>query len=534
MGNRRTAGLLLSLLFAWAFTGPAWCCFAGECPACHGTGRCPACGGLGYISAGMIHGQRGAYGCATCGGFPGNPVSGPPGRPGDGKCRVCHGTGQVPGSPSAEQRPPPPAGPSAEELARQQAHAEANQLNQVGVGHFNGRRWQQALAAFRAALEKWPDNKTIQRNLRNAQNALSGEQLHRAADSASAEIRRAIEDQQIGELADLQRKLAERSESQAEACRKRFADQARDRAQFLEARQAALQRMGTGPAAEPAAPMAWETQITNPQIAKIMRDLRAIEVPPPLPTRHVAMSWRKLSEDYGAQALDQGGDAGFLLWDLFGKIGGEAPLHCKVVLIVGKVFIAGEDGAYVHLVKQDKVFDDALGYLKDAATTRQFAELVRDLKETGQAPSSADENMVRAARAILDPSLGSSGMRIAWDAMLSPEATAAMVRKACLEAGGEMVSEGTEGLLGDLTRQKGLYDAARLQRREAQTLLKHCGDTLEQEQLKKVILHADYVLQNTYRVERAGPILAGSAIEKVAERAADDDSGLKSVSLLGE
>ena len=325
-------------------------------------------------------------------------------------------------------------------------HAEANRLNEAGVAHFNGRQWQEAIAAFRAALEKWPDNQAIRGNLLNAQNALTGERLHTAADSASSEIRRAIEEQQIRELEDLQRKLEEREKSQEEAWTKAFIDEARDRAQLLDARQAALDRMGTDPDAAHCGPMAWESQIPNPQIAKIMRGLRAIEVPPPLPPEHVALSWRKLSEDYGEQALDQGGDVGFLAWDLFGKFGETASLHCKVVLIVGKVFIAGEDGAYVHLVKQDKVFEESLAYLKNPATMRQFAELVRDLKETGETSPSADEKMVRAARAIIDPSLGSSGMRIAWDAMLSPEATAAMVRKACLEVGGELVSTGTEGI----------------------------------------------------------------------------------------
>ena len=234
------------------------------------------------------------------------------------------------------------------------------------------------------------------------------------------------------------------------------------------------------------------------------------------------------------QALDDGGDVGFLLWDLFGKAGETASLHCKVVLIVGKVFIAGEDGAYVHLVKQDQVFEAALGYLKDPDTTRQFAELVRDLKETGQAPPSADGNMVRAARAIMDPSLGSSETKIAWDAMLSPEATAAMVRKACLEAAGELVSTGTEGMLGDLTRQKGVYDAARLERREAQGLLKTAATALDRDQLGKAIRHADYILQSTYRLERAGPILAGFGIEKAAEGAAEGGGVLQAVRVHGE
>ncbi len=136
MGSRRTHTLLLLLGFTLAFAGPAASFLAAPCPACHGTGQCPTCGGLGYISAGMIHGQPAAYGCDGCGGFRGNPVSGPPGRPGDGRCQFCHGTGQVPGEPFPLPRRAPDPARRPRNLPRQKAHAEANRLNAVGVGHF--------------------------------------------------------------------------------------------------------------------------------------------------------------------------------------------------------------------------------------------------------------------------------------------------------------------------------------------------------------------------------------------------------------
>ena len=135
-----------------------------------------------------------------------------------------------------------------------------------------------------------------------------------------------------------------------------------------------------------------------------------------------------------------------LAWDLAGKVGQKTLLpSCKVLLIAGKLFIAGEDGAYVHLVKQDKVYEAALHHLKKPETTRSLPIFVRDLKEYGRPPASAGPEMVRAARAILDPSLGSSGTRIAWDSMLSPEAKAAMVRKTCLEVGAELVGDRGRG-----------------------------------------------------------------------------------------
>ncbi len=179
------------------------------------------------------------------------------------------------------------------------------------------------------------------------------------------------------------------------------------------------------------------------------------------------------------------------------------------MLLAGRVFIAGEDGAYVHVVKQEAVFEEALHHLKDPATRRGFAELVRDLKEGIPAPQSADANMLRAARAIIDPALGSSGARIAWDAMLSPEARAAMVRKACLEIGSGLVSTGTEGLVTDLTKREGLYEAARQERGEAVRLLKQSTDPLDRDQLRKVIAHANSVLDGIYRLERVGPTMRG-------------------------
>jgi hypothetical protein len=266
---------------------------------------------------------------------------------------------------------------------------------------------------------------------------------------------------------------------------------------------------------------AWDAQITNPQIAKLAKGLDAIQVPSPLPQKEASLSFEQVSNSSGT-VLEKAGDVAFLAWDLLGKFGDKGSLHVKVILIAGRVFIAGEDGAYIHLVKQDKIYEDALHYLKDPATSRQFANIVRDLKEKGSAPASADPDMVRAARAISDPALGSSGTRIAWDSMMSPEARAAMARKACLEIGTELVhtgvSEGTENLLRDLTKRKELYAAARLEREEARRMLKHSTDALDKDQLRKVIAHANNTLEGIYRLERAGPVIGGELAAIHVER----------------
>lgn len=266
-----------------------------------------------------------------------------------------------------------------------------------------------------------------------------------------------------------------------------------------------LKRVGN---AEPAA---WDARIANPEIARIAKGLDEIHVPPPLRHKEASLTWQQLASSTWT-AMGKGEDIAFLTWDLLGKFGDKAPLHVKVILIAGKVLLDGEDGAYIHLVKRDELYENALHYLKDPATSRQFAEIVRDVKKTGHAPESADPGMVRAARAIVDPSLGSSGTRIAFDAMMSPEAVAAMARKACLEAGAEMVGTGTEGLLGDLTKRKELYEAARIERDAARSMLKQTTAPLEKEQLKLVVTHANQTLANIYRLERVGPVVASDLV----------------------
>jgi len=255
-------------------------------------------------------------------------------------------------------------------------------------------------------------------------------------------------------------------------------------------------------------PGAWDSNFTNPQISKIAKGLDSIHVPPPLPQKEASLTWQQMAGSTW-KTMEDGEHIAFLTWDLLGKFGDKAPLHVKVILIAGKTLLAGEDGAYVHLVKQDEIYESALRYLKSPATARQFAEIVRGLKENGHAPESADPGMVRAARAITDPALGSSSTSVALDAMMSREAVGAMARKACLEVGADMVGEGTEGLVAELTKRKELYEAVRVERNAARAMLKQTTVPLEQQQLKQVVSHANQTLANIYRLERAGPVIVG-------------------------
>ena len=248
----------------------------------------------------------------------------------------------------------------------------------------------------------------------------------------------------------------------------------------------------------------------NSQISKIMSSIDSIQVPAPLQQKDVSLSWKEvlLDKDH-SEALLQVSDIGLLAWDMAGKIGSKINFPCKVLMIAGKTFIAGEDGALLYLIEKDKSYDDALGYLKDPATSKRFVQLVRDIKE-GKSFFSFDSKMVKAARAIDDPKNGSSGMALAWDSMLSPQAKAAMVKKGCMEIGTELVSTGTEGLVKELTERKGVFEAARIERKQAESLLKQATESSDKAQLVNAIQKTEKIMEDTYKIQEAGPKALGT------------------------
>ena len=85
-----------------------------------------------------------------------------------------------------------------------------------------------------------------------------------------------------------------------------------------------------------------------------------------------------------------------------------------------------------------------------------------------------------------------------------------MVRKTCLEVGAELVGTGAEGLTGELTKRKELCKTALFEREEARRMLKATANPIDQDQLRKVIADANHVLEYIYRLEEAGPKLAGT------------------------
>ena len=261
-------------------------------------------------------------------------------------------------------------------------------------------------------------------------------------------------------------------------------------------------------------------ELSNPQISKIARSLDSIKVPPPIPSTEASIDWGK-----AAVHAAGGVDYGMLALDIVGKIGSKH-LVLKGIVIATKTFIAGEDEALVFATKRNETYEKALKYLKDPATAKAFAYLVKELKEKGESSSTADQEMIKAARAIADPAL-TSVTKLVWDAMFSPDARTAMVKKACLEVGSELVSTGAAGALSklspDLEVRKGVFDAIRLERSKAVNMMKYVSpDSSQAYELNRVIAHANKQLELTYRTEQAGPkimgFMAGQYAYKEAEK----------------
>jgi hypothetical protein len=84
-------------------------------------------------------------------------------------------------------------------VAQQKAAAQsaANAINEKNVAAFNQHYWKTAIDLFEQALQKWPENETIQKNLANARDGLAAQQHHEQEVRVAASIR-----DQIGQFAD--------------------------------------------------------------------------------------------------------------------------------------------------------------------------------------------------------------------------------------------------------------------------------------------------------------------------------------------
>ncbi len=174
---------------------------------------------------------------------------------------------------------------------------------------------------------------------------------------------------------------------------------------------------------------------TQRAIQNQIKSFRTIEVPPPIPPEEVSIMFGEIpSDDKTSAGVLLGTTAGLAVLDVIGKISEKTMFGVKVILVTGKAFIAAEDGADIYITRKNKTYEDALKYLKQPETSQQFTAIVQALKKGEPLSEDVSIDIVRAAQAILDPKLGSTGRRMAWSAMLSPEAKNAALTKLTLEA----------------------------------------------------------------------------------------------------
>jgi hypothetical protein len=259
--------------------------------------------------------------------------------------------------------------------------------------------------------------------------------------------------------------------------------------------------------------------------ARILAGIRKIKVPPPVLPEDALLSFGQLVPDEKSKRIIEGAEFGVAIFDIAGKLENVSFAN-KILFSTGKTLIAAENGADVYIVKQNATYEKALAYLKDAKERQKFVEIVRDLREKKPLPEDASIDMARAAQAILDPELGNSGIHIAWDALLSPEARRAALTQACIELVGHAVGAASEAAVGRIVaaRQPAFQ--------EASDFLSHAGVALQTvkdpkaiESLNLAVKQANEMIAASYEVAEPAGKMAGdfthSLFTSVAEKAAE-------------
>jgi hypothetical protein len=268
----------------------------------------------------------------------------------------------------------------------------------------------------------------------------------------------------------------------------------------------------------------------NSEAARILAGIRKIKVPPPVPPEDALLSFGQLVPDEKSKRIIAGSEIGVAIFEITGKLG-SATLASKVLFSTGKTFIAAENGADIYIVKQNDTYEMALAYLKNAKERQKFVEIVRDVRENKPLPEDASIEMARAAQAILDPKLGNSGMHIAWDAMLSPEARHAVLTQACIELAGHVVGTAAEAAVGRIVAaQQPAFQEASDFLSHARVALQQVQDPKAIEALHIAVFRANRMIAVSYHVAEPAGIAGGHVgyslftykAEKAAEHSFED------------
>lgn len=245
----------------------------------------------------------------------------------------------------------------------------------------------------------------------------------------------------------------------------------------------------------------------DPRILSLQEGMRQLRTQAPPPLTDASLSFEKVEPNKTEAWLMNAEDFIIYAWSVKGRIGGKVLPWTNLVLVAGKVVLAGADGAQVYLIGQDRLYDDAARYLKkDPAIAEKFARLLQNLRQGRPVSPNTDPAMLRAANAILDPKLNHTGtIQITWDLLMTPEAKMAMVRRAVFEAGMYYLGEGSEGIVSDLKQRGEVCDAARTYRNLAQGEMKDTTSTEGREVLQQVSEGADSTMTELYKDPRFLP-----------------------------
>jgi hypothetical protein len=385
------------------------------------------------------------------------------------------------------------------------ARAEAEALYKEGLVLARDKQWAKAIEKFDEALKKLPDDAGITKSRDDAREALRIETER-------------LERQRRNELFQetLKRRLDEliaAFERDASAAAGDLLEPKGDSTGGLQPKgdtAGGLQRKGDEPAGS-ADNAALEQQLddaarVDPRLATLVSDIRKIRVPPPIRPEEADIHFGQLApRDERTRHVLFGAEAGYAALDVALEFSGKANLTAKAIILAGKTIIAGEEGAEVYLVKQDKLYEQALAWIKEPAASRQFTGIVRAIRAGKEPPDDAPPAMIRAARAILDPRLGNSGLHMAWDSLWSPEARHAAVTQACIQLGGEIVGQAAEAAVGKFVveRAPAFERAARLAERARLDMAKASTPAFRQG-YQAIIAKANKTMAEVYQLHRVG------------------------------
>ena len=374
-------------------------------------------------------------------------------------------------------------------------------------------RWRQHREERKQAQAQAREEAAQRARERERQQVLSSDQLQQ-----QAATQRMLQQSSQSYQAD-QRARQQMLQDEARRLQKAFNQTRSDAVSSLKDDDGSAPPVSLGSGAESPTPRAstrpeWVATITDPKVQPIAHRLAAVVPPLPIPAKEVALDWRKvyLNND----RLLNTTDVVVAGWEIAGVLGGSAVWPCKLLLIGGKTLIAGENGAYVYLVEKDKDYDAALAYLKDPQQAKRFAGIVQAVREGRAAPAGASPDMVRAARAVADPELGNTG-KMVWDSMTSKQALSAMVRKATIEVGLEILVPSTEtALLESEAERQLIFNTLRLERTGARKMMAEASTTAAQRtQLTTVIQQSDKLASELYKVDKFNHALGGAVDAKI-------------------